>query len=59
MESISAESALSGLDCFTVLEIAFTEPNLIKAPFTQGCDLRATFVRPEKWLGRSVVAGTQ
>ena len=23
------------------------------------CDLRATFVRPLKWLGRSVVAGTQ
>ena len=29
------------------------------APFTQGCDLRATFERPEKWPGRSVVAQTQ
>ena len=31
----------------------------IKAPFTQGCDLRATFERPEKWSGRSVVDQTQ
>ena len=30
-----------------------------KTSFTQGCDLRATFVRPWKWLGRSVVTGTQ
>ena len=32
---------------------------ITKAPFTQGCDLRATFERPEKWPGRSVVAQTQ
>ena len=32
---------------------------LSKAPFTQGCDLRATFEQPEKWSGRSVVAQTQ
>ena len=31
----------------------------VKAPFTQGCDLRATSERPEKWPGRSVVAQTQ
>ena len=30
-----------------------------KAPFTQGCDLRATFERPEKWSRHSVVAQTQ
>ena len=30
-----------------------------QAPFTQGCGLRATFQRPEKWSGRSVVAQTQ
>ena len=30
-----------------------------KAPFTQGCDLRATFERPEKWSGHSMVAQTQ
>ena len=30
-----------------------------KVPFTQGCDLRATFERPENWPGRSVVAQTQ
>ena len=29
-----------------------------KAPFTRGRDLRATFERQEKWLGRSVVAQT-
>ena len=34
-------------------------PLLTKAPFTQGCDLRATFERPENWPGRSVVAQTQ
>ena len=32
---------------------------ITKAPFTQGCDLRATLERPEKWSGRSVVAQTQ
>ena len=32
---------------------------MAQAPFTQGCDLRATFERPEKWPGRSVVAQTQ
>ena len=30
-----------------------------KAPFIQGCDLCATFERPEIWPGRSVVAQTQ
>ena len=30
-----------------------------QTPFTQGCDLRATFERPENWPGRSVVAQTQ
>ena len=29
-----------------------------KTPFTKGRDLRATFERQEKWLGRSVVAQT-
>ena len=28
-------------------------------PFTQGCDLCATFERPENWAGRSVVTHTQ
>ena len=32
---------------------------MAKTPFTQGCDLRATFEWQEKWLGRSVVAHTQ
>ena len=32
---------------------------MTKVPLTQDCDLRATFERPEKWLGRSVVAQTQ
>ena len=30
-----------------------------KAPFTQGCDLRATFERPEKLSEHSVVGQTQ
>ena len=32
---------------------------MCKDPFTQGCDLRATFERLEKWWGRSVVVQTQ
>ena len=38
--------------------MAYDKP-LSKAPFTQGCDLRATFERPEKWPRLSVVTLTQ
>ena len=39
--------------------ICVTRPQWVKAPFTQGCDLRATLERPENWPGRSAVAKTQ
>ena len=46
-----------GPACENIFE--FKTNDITKAPFTQGCDLRATLVRPQKWLGRSVVAGSQ
>ena len=44
---------------YEIITVAVSYGRDSKAPFIQGCDLRATFERPGKWLGRSVVAKTQ